>query len=72
MGGRKSITNHQRKIGKTGNVDSPSYFLTIPIEIVRAMDWREGQSVRVKKSRGKVVIETDLSETQLDDDRTMI
>ncbi len=58
MGGRKTITDHTRIVGKTGNVDSPSYYLTIPIEIVRAMNWREGQHVRVKKSRGKVVIET--------------
>ena len=48
---------HKRSIGKTGNVDSPSYFITIPIEIVREMGWRKGQKVQVKKSRGKVIIE---------------
>ena len=58
MGGRKNVTNHARTLGKTGNVDSPSYFLTIPIELVRAMEWSEGQRVHVKKSRGKIVIET--------------
>lgn len=58
MAGKKTITNTLRKIGKIGNVDSPSYFITIPIEIVRSMGWNEGQHVRVKKSRGKVVIET--------------
>lgn len=58
MGGRKAITTHKRKIGKTGNVDSPSYFITLPIEVVRALSWREGQTVQIKKSRGKVVIET--------------
>ena len=71
MGGRKSITNHIRKLGKTGNVDSPSYFITIPIDIVRAMEWGDSQSVRVKKSRGKVVIETHEEnelETSLNDD----
>ena len=58
MGGRKSVTNHIRKLGKTGNVDSPSYFVTIPIELVRSMEWGEGQQVHIKRSRGKIVIET--------------
>lgn len=47
-----------RKIGKTGNSDSPSYFITLPIEIVRAMGWSVGHEVIVKKSRGKVTIES--------------
>ena len=67
MGGRKSVTNHIRKLGKTGNVDSPSYFVTIPIELVRSMDWGEGQQVHVKRSRGKIVIEG-LEEDELDAD----
>jgi len=66
MGGRKSKTNHIRKIGKTGNVDSPSYFLTIPIELVRDMAWTEGQEVSVKRSRGKIIIETPGSNLQTD------
>lgn len=68
MGGRKSTTNHIRKLGKTGNVDSPSYFITIPIDIVRSMEWAESQNVRVKRSRGKVVIETVDSELNTDFD----
>ncbi len=57
MSGRKTVTNHKRKIGKTGNVDSPSYFITIPIELVRSFGWREGDTVTVKRSRGKLVVE---------------
>ena len=69
MGGRKKITNHRRTLGKTGNVDSPSYFLTIPIDLVRAMKWNEGQRISVKKSRGKIVLETnDDSEVDFDND----
>lgn len=58
MGGKKTITNHTRKLGKTGNVDSPSYFITIPIELVRSMEWQDGQVLHVKRSRGKIVIES--------------
>ena len=75
MGGKKSITNHHRKLGKTGNVDSPSYFITIPIEIVRAMGWADSQTLQVKKSRGKVVIESatnDELDLDLDDHRSVI
>ncbi len=52
----KPITNHTRKLGKTGNPDSPSYFLTVPIEIIRKLKWSEGQNVQVRMSRGKIVL----------------
>ena len=46
-----------RKLGKTGNVNSPSYYVTIPVDLIRGLDWKEGQKVIVKRSRQKIVIE---------------
>jgi hypothetical protein len=57
MARSQSSKKHIRVIGKTGNVDSPSYFLTLPIDIVRDLGWHEGKKVAVRKNRGKVVIE---------------
>lgn len=68
MGGRKKITSHVRKLGKTGNVDSPSYFLTLPIDIVRDMGWGDSQELRVKRSRGKVIIESTEGDLETDFD----
>lgn len=62
MARQKSSKRHLRKVGKTGNVDSPSYFVTIPIDIMRAMGWYEGKQLVVRKSRGKVVIEDEPSQ----------
>ena len=47
-----------RKLGKTGNVNSPSFYVTIPVDLVRNMGWKKGQKVFVKRSRSKIVIET--------------
>lgn len=57
MARQKSSTKNQRKLGKTGNVDSPSYYVTIPIEMIRDLLWREGQKVTVSKLRNKIIIE---------------
>lgn len=55
---RQSMKNrHIRKLGKTGNSESPSYYVTLPIDIVRGLKWKDGQKLIVKKSRNKVVIE---------------
>lgn len=55
---RQSMKNrHIRKLGKTGNSESPSYYVTLPIDVVRGLKWKDGQKVVVKKSRNKVVIE---------------
>lgn len=55
---RQSLENrHIRKLGKTGNAKSPSYYVTIPVDLVRGMGWADGQKVVVKRSRQKVVIE---------------
>ena len=47
----------KRTLGKTGNADSPSYFTTIPIEIIRKLGWYDGRELVVRHSRGKVIIE---------------
>ncbi len=46
-----------RKLGTTGNPDNPSYYVTLPIALVRQLKWRDGQKLVVKKSRGRLVIE---------------
>jgi len=54
MARRKLKDKNIRKILKNGD----SYAVTIPIELVRELKWREKQKVVVKK-RGKGVIITD-------------
>lgn len=55
---RQSLENRNiRKLGKTGNAKSPSYYVTIPVDLVRGLNWKEGQKVVVKRSRQKIVIE---------------
>jgi len=51
---RKLEDKNVRKIFKSGD----SYTVTLPIEIVRALKWKEKQKVIVKK-RGKGIIVTD-------------
>lgn len=46
-----------RKLGKTGNVNSPSYYVTLPVDLVRGMGWKDSQKVIIKRSRQKIVIE---------------
>lgn len=58
MARQKSSKKHIRKLGKTGNVDSPSYFLTLPIDVVRALGWHDGKQLTVRRARGKVIIES--------------
>jgi len=50
---RKLVDKNVRKIIKTGSV---SLSVTIPIEIVKDLGWREKQRVIVKKVRGGVLI----------------
>lgn len=63
MARQKSSKKHMRKVGKTGNTDSPSYFITLPIDVVRALGWHEGKQLTVRRSRNKVVIEEDYPST---------
>lgn len=51
---RKIGNQEVRKLFKTGK---QSIAVTLPIEIVRELKWREKQKVVVKKSGSKVIIE---------------
>lgn len=42
-----------RKIFKSGE----SYCMTLPVEMIRELEWREGQKVQVSKRGAKIVIE---------------
>lgn len=37
-----------RKLGRTGSPSNPSYYVTLPIEFVRNLGWRDGQKVSIK------------------------
>jgi len=50
---RKLIDKSIRKLTKAGRV---SLSVTIPVEIVKDLGWREKQKVVVKKVNGSVVI----------------
>lgn len=52
---QKSYNKNIRKLTKVGGL---SLSVTLPIEIVRALKWRERQKLVVKK-RGKSVVITD-------------
>ena len=47
----------KQEIRKLTKVGKQSIAVTLPIEIVRELKWREKQKVVVKKSGSKVVIE---------------
>jgi hypothetical protein len=50
---RKLEDNNIRKLTKSGN---GSIGLTLPIEVVRELGWREKQKVVVKRVRGGVLV----------------
>jgi len=37
-----------RKLGRTGSPTNPSYYVTLPIEFIRNLGWRDGQKVVIK------------------------
>lgn len=45
-----------RKIGKIGTEKNHSFYLTIPMEFIRALGWQEGQRVTVKRVGKKLHI----------------
>jgi bifunctional DNA-binding transcriptional regulator/antitoxin component of YhaV-PrlF toxin-antitoxin module len=51
---RKSEEKNIRKITKMAG--GASYGLTIPIEMIRDLGWREKQKVKVKRISGGIVI----------------
>jgi len=56
MSGRRDIDERNiRKITKTGR--GQSFSVTLPIEFVRQLKWREKQKVVIKKSGSKLIIE---------------
>jgi len=53
MANKKSNEKNVRKLTKIGR---KSIGLTLPIEMVRELGWREKQKVKVKVERGRVII----------------
>jgi bifunctional DNA-binding transcriptional regulator/antitoxin component of YhaV-PrlF toxin-antitoxin module len=49
MARKKLSKQYVRKVGKIGNEKNFSYYLTLPKEYVRNLDWREGQKIVIKK-----------------------
>lgn len=56
MSRKKLVKSSIRKLGKIGTASNHSYYVTIPIEFIRALDWREGNKVLVKRVGKKVHI----------------
>ncbi len=54
MARRKLEERNMRKLNKK---TSGSYSVTLPIEIVRELKWRDKQKLVVKKSGNKIIIE---------------
>ena len=53
--GRRNINERNiRKLTKVGGGASIS--ITLPIEIVRKLKWRDGQKVVVEEKNGKIII----------------
>ena len=53
MGVRKQSEKNIRKLTKLGN---KSLAVTLPVDLVRALGWKEKQKVVVKKIRGGVAV----------------
>ncbi|KKT91499.1 MAG: hypothetical protein UW92_C0011G0001 [Candidatus Jorgensenbacteria bacterium GW2011_GWA2_45_13] len=53
MARRRIESNNVRKLTKYGN---GAIGLTLPIDLVRKLGWKDGQKVVVKKVRGGVLI----------------
>jgi len=54
MSRQKIGSENIRKIVRIGNTSS---YITIPIEYMRELKWREGQKVVVKKRGKKLIVE---------------
>lgn len=50
---RKTSESNIRKLGRIGKASNASYYITLPINVVRDFDWREGQKLEVKRHRSK-------------------
>lgn len=47
---------YTRKLGRIGRPETPSYYGTLPRELVKKMGWRDGQNMVVRKGRGRHLI----------------
>lgn len=54
---RKIVNRDIRKIQKKGTSSGGSYAVTLPVEYVSELGWRERQKVRVRKYGKKLIIE---------------
>lgn len=54
MANRGSDERHIRKLGKTGG--GKTYMLTVPIEYVRQLGWKEGQKLTVHIDKDRLVV----------------
>lgn len=54
MANRGSDERHIRKLGKTGG--GKTYMLTVPIEYVRQLGWKEGQKLSVLIDDDRLVV----------------
>ncbi len=51
---KKSPSSYTRKLGKIGTDKNHSYYVTIPINFVRKLGWREGQKLVIKRVGRKI------------------
>lgn len=56
MARKKTTAHYVRKIGKIGSVKNHSYYVTLPVEFVRGLNWREGQRLSIKRVGSKLHI----------------
>jgi hypothetical protein len=50
---------HVRKLGRTGAVGSKSYYVTLPVSLIRELGWRDNQRIAVRRMHGqpKLILE---------------
>ncbi|HIA92163.1 TPA: AbrB/MazE/SpoVT family DNA-binding domain-containing protein [Candidatus Saccharibacteria bacterium] len=46
-----------RKLGTIGNASQPSFYVTLPIDFIRALGWNSSQEVKIRKHGNKLIIE---------------
>jgi hypothetical protein len=47
------MDHYTRKIGRTGQPKSPSYYVTIPRELIKQLGWYDGKRLKVYKVKGR-------------------
>ncbi len=51
-----NLSSKERHIRKLSKVGKTSYAITIPIEDIRALGWRERQKMNVKREGNSIII----------------